>query len=259
MPQNVYQYGTHDGNVLTTASMGCIANVTNITFFRSRWFSMKRDGGESKLNSSDDRIVIRNGFVIVVDHIGTNAIINRLSYLDNGTYRCEIQENDITSQPISEWASATIQLRLDVRLQPVNNVDIIRTFNDSNFVKIACDMSGYIRPDDDLYWIVKGAPLSPSTNGGLKYRVSYHNGVNVAQFGGSSTVPSRMSVLTVLDVVLGDSGTYSCAINNTDLMNQVVLDVMTASSMSLSTLCKKYSFLILCRIPIAITLISLVS
>lgn len=233
----MYRYGTYDGNILTTASMGCIANVTNITFFRSRWFFTKRDGGESKLNSSNDRIVIRNGFVIVMDHIGTNAIINRLSYLDNGTYRCEIQENDVTSQPISEWASATIQLMLDVRLQLVNNVDIIHTFNDSKFVEIACDMSGYIHPDEDLYWIAKGAPLFPSTNDGLKYRVSYHNGVNMAQFGGSSTVPSRVSVLTVLDVALADSGTYSCAINNTDLMNQVVLDVIVASSMSFSTLC----------------------
>ena len=230
----MYQYGTYDGNVLTTASMGCIANVTNITFFQSRWFSVKRDGGESKLNSLDDRIMIRNGYVIIADHIGTNVIINRLSYLENGTYRCEIQENDVASQPISEWASATIQLMLNIRLQPVDNVGIVHTFNDSKFVELSCDMSGYIHPDEDLYWIAKGVPLSSSTNDGLKYSVSYRNGVNVAQFGGNSTVPSRVSVLMVSDVTLADSGTYSCAINNTDLVNQVILDVKAASSMSLS-------------------------
>ena len=48
--------------------------------------------------------------------------------------------------------------------------------------------------------------------------------------GGSSTIPSRVVVLTILDVNLADSGAYSCAINNTNVINQSRLEVMPASS-----------------------------
>ena len=230
LPQNVYRYGTFDGNVLSSASMGCIATVMDLNYFQSRWFAKTPDGSETQLNSSDARILIREGLVISPNHQGTNAIINNLSYLDNGTYRCEIQENDVSSQPISEWASATIELVLEVRLESVDINGLVRTFNDSQFVELGCEMSGYIRPDNDLYWIVNGVPLDLTANDGSKYRVSYRNGSNVSQFGGSSTIPSRVVVLTILDVNLADSGAYSCAINNTELINQSRLEVMPASS-----------------------------
>ena len=233
LPQNIYHYGTYNGNVLSMASMGCIATVMNLSYFQSQWFTMKSMGGELKLDSADDRIMIRDGFVIVTDHNGTNAIIKQLSYRDNGTYRCEIQENDATSTPISEWASATIQLMLEVRLESTstNNDSIVRTFNDSQHVELSCDMSGYIHPDEDLYWVVNGVALDSSNANGTKYSISYRNGDNVAQFGGASTIPSRVTELTVFDVTLSDSGTYSCAIRNTDQITDVNLQVIPASSM----------------------------
>ena len=210
LPQDTYRYGTKNDNVLSRASMGCIAAAMNITYFDGRWFNMKADREEMMLNNSDERVMIRNGNVIVADHVGTNAIINNLSYRDNGTYRCEIRENDATGTAISDWANATVELILEVRLQPANNDSLVRTFNDSRYIELTCDMSGYIRPDEDLYWMIDGVEISSS---GLKYRVSYRNGQNVAQFGGNSTIPSRVTVLTVLDVTLTDSSSeYFCAI-----------------------------------------------
>ena len=230
MPQTVYRYGTFDENVQSAASMGCIATNMSLVLFQSQWFTKIPDGNEVKLNSSDARILIRDGHILDPNFPGTNVIISYLSYLDNGTYRCEIQENDEFAQPISEGASAMIQLLLEVRLESVDINSTVRTFNDSQFVELGCDMSGYIRPDRDLFWIVNGAPLDPATNEGSKYRISYRNGTNVAQFGGSTTIPSRVAVLTILDISLADSGAYSCAINNTNLMNQVQLEVTPASS-----------------------------
>lgn len=231
LPESVYRYGSSDDTVFPMASMGCIATAMNISFFQSRWFNTQLDGEEAKLNSSDERIDIRDGYIFVTDHIGTNAIINKLSYLDNGTYRCEIQENDASNEPISDWAAATIQLMLEVRLDQVGD-GVVRTFNDSQHVELGCDMSGYIYPDEDLHWIVNGASLAPSSNvDGSKYMVSYRDGDKVAQFGGASTIPSRVSVLTVFDIALEDSGSYSCAIRSTDLIEQVILQVQPASSM----------------------------
>ena len=61
--------------------------------------------------------------------------------------------------------------------------------------------------------------------------LSYRDGDKVAQFGGASTIPSRMSVLTVFDITLEDSRSYSCIIRNTNLIEQVILQVQPASSM----------------------------
>ena len=212
------------------ASMACIATVEDLQFYQSRWFAEMPNGNENELDPSDARIIIQEGPSIRPEHQGTTLIISNLTYLDNGTYRCEIQENDRSDQPVSEWAYVMVQLILEVRLEPVDVNSTVRTFNDSQFVELGCDMSGYIRPQKDLFWTVDGVTLDPATNDGSKYRVSYRNGTNKAQFGGSTTIPSLETVLTILDVNLADSGVYYCAINNTTLMSDVKLEVKPASS-----------------------------
>ena len=202
-------------------------------FFRSDWFATltSDENVEIKLNSSDSRIIIRQGHVIYHGLQGTNILIKRLSYLDNGTYRCEVQETNVSSQPISEPVSIFIPLVLEVHLQPADDISLIHTFNDSQFVELGCDMSGYIYPDEDLHWRAQnGVTIDSATNSGTKYRISYHNGSKMAQFGGDTTIPSRVAVLTILDVRLADSGTYICAIHNTNVMNEVRLQVQPASS-----------------------------
>ena len=122
-----------------------------------------------------------------------------------------------------------------VRLEPVN--PITRTFNDSQYVSLGCDMAGYIHPDDDLFWLLDGQPVLYTTNNSSKYSISYSDGVHLAQFGGDSTVPSRVSWLTVFDVQLDDADNqYVCAIKNTEHRVNVALEVQEASSELLSLL-----------------------
>ena len=92
-------------------------------------------------------------------------------------------------------------------------------------------MAGYIRPDNDLFWIINGQPVLYMSNNSSKYSISYSDGNHVAQFGGNSTVPSRVSWLTVFDVELDDANNqYVCAINNTEHRANVTLEVQEASS-----------------------------
>ena len=220
-------------NLAVLISMNCIPNITDLVNFQSRWLAKKPDGSDIMLDPlSDSRISIRQGLIVDPNlPAGTNMIIRNLSYLDNGTYRCEIQEIDTLSNQVSEGANATVQLILEVRLKSVDINSTVRTFNDSQLVELGCDMSGYIRPQKDLFWKVNGVPFDPATSDGSKYSVSYRNGTdNMAQFGGSTTIPSLVTVLTIKDVSLADSGVYSCAIENTNLVNDVTLEVKPASS-----------------------------
>lgn len=231
MPQASFRHGAD--NLAVLISMNCITNITDLENFKSQWTVNMPDGTDTILNpSTDSRISIRQGNILDPSlPAGTNIIITNLSYLDNGTYRCEIQETDASNNQISEGANATVQVILEVRLEPVDINSTVRTFNDSQLVELGCEMSGYIRPQKDLFWIVNGVPLDPTTNDGSKYRVSYRNGTdNRAQFGGSTTIPSLVTVLTVKDVSLADAGVYSCAIDNTNLQNNVSLEVIPASS-----------------------------
>lgn len=117
-----------------------------------------------------------------------------------------------------------------VRLEVISSS--VSTFNDSEYVRLGCDMSGYIRPDSDFFWIINGQ-VTTSTTGSSKYSVTYSNGSHVAQFGGESTVPSRVSWLTVFHVDLEDADVqYSCVINNTEHRSNMMLVVKKASGES---------------------------
>ena len=223
-------------NPVVFTSLSCIPSITDLQNFQGRWFAKMSDGSCSNIplsSSTDRRITTRDGPLVDTSlPEGTNIVIRNLSYLDNGTYCCEIQEIDVSGNQISEWASATAQLNLEIRLKPIDVNSTVRTFNDSQHIELGCDMSGYIRPQRDLFWIVNGVTLDPATTiDGSKYRVSYRNGTdNAAQFGGSTPIPSVVTVLTILDVSLADTGVYSCVINNTGLVNDVNLEVAQASS-----------------------------
>lgn len=90
--------------------------------------------------------------------------------------------------------------------------------NDSE-VELQCEMQGYIRPDGDLLW--RDVNLTDT-----RFTVEYRDGQpNVAQFGGSNPVHSRVSVLKISNPTAADSGRYECALLGTNLIQGVHLIV----------------------------------
>ena len=90
-------------------------------------------------------------------------------------------------------------------------------------VELACEMTLFVRPDEDLQWF-RGSEMIVSGIG--RYTVSYHNGrTGAAQNGGNVTIPGRVSVLTISNPQLSDSGTYTCRILGTEQTANVQLSV----------------------------------
>ncbi len=74
-------------------------------------------------------------------------------------------------------------------------------------------MSDYIRPDDQLQWFRDGEMI---TSGQARRQITVMNGnADQGQFGGLSTQSSRVSVLTISNPVLNDTGTYNCHVMGT--------------------------------------------
>ena len=80
-------------------------------------------------------------------------------------------------------------------------------------MELRCDMSDYIRPDDQLQWFRDGEMI---TSGQARRQITVMNGnADQGQFGGLSTQSSRVSVLTISNPVLNDTGTYNCRVMGT--------------------------------------------
>ena len=90
-------------------------------------------------------------------------------------------------------------------------------------VELGCEMTMYIRPDEDLQWFRGSEMIVSRTN---RCTVSYHNGLaGAAQNGGNVTIPGRISVLTISSPQLSDSGTYTCRILGTEQSADIQLTV----------------------------------
>ena len=106
----------------------------------------------------------------------------------------------------------------------------ITTHNDSVVVELGCDMTGYVRPDEDLHWFRGEDTISQKS----KYDVEFRNGSQTAQRGGTTTVPSRLCVLKIFNPEIEDTGTYTCSINGTNKTAYIKLVVLKASGMQAS-------------------------
>ena len=94
--------------------------------------------------------------------------------------------------------------------------------NDSE-VELRCEMTLYIRADEDLQWFNGSVMITSGTN---RHTVSYRNGTaGAAQNGGTATIPGRVSVLTISNPQQSDSGTYSCRILGTKQSVDIQLNV----------------------------------
>ena len=90
-------------------------------------------------------------------------------------------------------------------------------------VELACEMTLYVRADEDLQWFRDSEMI---VNGTCRYTVSYRNGLTEAALnGGNVTIPGRVLVLTISNPQLSDSGTYTCRILGTEQSANVQLSV----------------------------------
>ncbi|XP_064396377.1 uncharacterized protein LOC135343303 isoform X2 [Halichondria panicea] len=138
----------------------------------------------------------------------TTLLVQGVSYTDAGVYRCSVQDDRNPGSPPIE---GTIELRLILTLTAINSS--VTILDNASFVELRCDMSDYIRPDDQLQWFRDGEMI---TSGQARRQITVMNGnADQGQFGGLSTQSSRVSVLTISNPVLNDTGTYNCHVMGT--------------------------------------------
>ena len=110
---------------------------------------------------------------------------------------------------------------------------------------LRCEMTEFIRPDESLQWFRGGQQI---TNGG-RHSIMYENGTaDLAQNGGFDLVPGRVSVLTISDPLLSDSGVYTCQIQGTVVSADIQLSI-TESVLFLSKSIHHNSFKYTCICP----------
>ena len=100
------------------------------------------------------------------------------------------------------------------------------TVNDTESeVELSCEMTLFIREDQDLQWFRDGQMIE---NSGRR-TVAYRDGTSsAAQRGGSTNIPGREAVLTISNPVVEDSSTYTCKIAGTNESLDVQLSVLPA-------------------------------
>ena len=99
--------------------------------------------------------------------------------------------------------------------------------DNASFVELRCDMSDYIQPDDQLQWFRNGEMI---TSGQARRQITFMNGTaRLGQFGGFSPQSSRVSMLTISNPVLNDTGTYNCRVMDTTESVSIELLVQLSS------------------------------
>ena len=97
----------------------------------------------------------------------------------------------------------------------------VSTFDNTTQVSLSCEMSLYLRPDEDLQWFRDDQLISTSG----RHSVSYTDGSGMGQIGGDTIGSSRVSTLVISQPETSDSGTYTCAIRNTQHSQNIQLAV----------------------------------
>ena len=113
-----------------------------------------------------------------------------------------------------------VELISAVFLKASTNQTNITVADNETEVKLSCEMSEYIHPDEDLKWF-KGEKLL--TNGS-KYAITYHNGSGHGQNGRYKIGLSRMSMLVISEPQITDAGIYTCNIRGT---NQSIITLLS--------------------------------
>ena len=98
----------------------------------------------------------------------------------------------------------------------------VSVFDNATEVSLSCEMFLYLRPDEDLQWFRGGQLI---TSGSGRHSITYTDGSGLGQFGGDELGSSRVSTLVISQLQTSDSGTYTCAIRNTQHSQDLQLTV----------------------------------
>ena len=101
----------------------------------------------------------------------------------------------------------------------------VSSFDNVTQVSLSCEMSLYLRPEEDLQWF-RGEQLIVGDSGRLS--LTYSAGTAQGQFGGDTVGLSRVSTLVISQPQTSDSGTYTCTIRNTPHSQDIQLTVESA-------------------------------
>ena len=105
--------------------------------------------------------------------------------------------------------------------------DVVITEGSTRSVQLGCEMKGYLRPDKDLNWYKDGQLLPLD---GVSHSVFVKEGSpGAGQNGKNRTVHSRISVLSINDPSVVNSGVYSCQIRGTKMEANMSLTVAKSS------------------------------
>ena len=96
------------------------------------------------------------------------------------------------------------------------------TFDNVSQVSMSCEMSLYLRPDEDLQWFRGGQLITGDCE---RLSIQFSDGTAQGQLGGDTIGQSRVSTLVISQPQISDSGTYTCAIRNTEHSQDIQLTV----------------------------------
>ena len=111
---------------------------------------------------------------------------------------------------------------ITVGLRVVGNQTNRLVHNESSVAELTCEMTLYLRPDEDLQWFKDGELI----NGTERHTISYSYGSGQGQSGGRTTGPSRLTTLNISEPQLADSGIYTCAIRDTDQSEDIQITIV---------------------------------
>ena len=102
----------------------------------------------------------------------------------------------------------------------------VSTFDNVSQVSMSCEMFLYLRPDEDLRWFRGGQLIAEDFE---RLSIQFSNGTAQGQLGGDTVVQSQVSTLVISQPQTSDSGTYTCAIRNTEHYQDIQLTVESAT------------------------------
>ncbi|XP_064396374.1 uncharacterized protein LOC135343301 isoform X1 [Halichondria panicea] len=197
--------------VLTIIDINLLPLTLHQENYTSTWTLPNGEMVSMENQSPNTNILVIQGRISInatTNGPSTSLLVQGLSYTDAGVYRCSVQDDRNPGSPPIE---ATIELRLTLTLTAINSS--VTVMDNASFAELRCDMSDYIRSDEQLQWFRDGEMI---TSGQARRHITFINGnANQGQFGGLSTQSSRVSMLTISNPVSSDTGVYNCHVIGT--------------------------------------------